>query len=166
MVARRSGGFSRSLDTTHLLPLPPTLSSPQPDIVAMSTGIRFSYIRTCIYDQIPEDWTRLSSPHQFPTRTIGLAFGKVFPYSYSLRSRIVTDSRSIGVTRTRSQSYQNRIFVIRAGTSAEIRTHLHLKATPDHRPHTTLHSTPANAITYKTNATTCATALIKLPSSD
>jgi len=66
------------------------------------------------------------------------------PYSYSPHSRIVTDSRSIGVIRTCSQSYRNRIFVIRAGTSAETRTHLHLKATPDHRPHTTLHSTSTN----------------------
>jgi len=101
----------------------------------------FPYITACIYDHVPEDWTRLSSPHQFPTRSIGLALGKVFPTRISLRSRIVTDSRSIGVSRTCSQSYHNRIFVIRAGTSAEIRTHLHLKATPDHRPHTTLHST-------------------------
>ena len=79
MVARRSGGVSRWLDTDHLLPLSLTLPSPQPDIVAMSTVICFQYIRTCIYDQIPEDWTRLSSPPSVPTRSIGLALGKVFP---------------------------------------------------------------------------------------
>ena len=79
MVVRPSGGVSHLPDTTHLLPLAPTLPSPHLDVVAMSTGIFFHYVRTFLNDQIKEKGTRLSSPHQFPTRSIGLELGKVFP---------------------------------------------------------------------------------------